>query len=172
MSTEQLTTRISPQPTIQTSRDLKDEYCFDSDHFTNDYYEYEQGQKHIIGRGRLKKNIQFWRDIGANDFVLDVIENGYKLPLFSMPPQYFSDNNRSTISEYDFVCEAIKDLIDRSLVTDCETAPRVVNPLTVSQRSGMKRLILDLRVVNQHRWKQSVKYDDLKIIFTKRFSYD
>ena len=116
MSTEQLTTRISPQPTNQISRDLKDVYCFDSDHFTNDYYEYEQGQKHIIVRGRLKKNIQFWRDIGANVFVLDVIENGYKLPLFSMPPQYFSDNNRSAISEYDFVCEAIIDLIDRSLV--------------------------------------------------------
>lgn len=68
MSTEQLTTRTSPQPTNQTSRDLKDEYCFDSDHFTNDYYEYEQGQKHIIVRGRLKKSIQFWRDIGANAF--------------------------------------------------------------------------------------------------------
>ena len=156
MSTEQLTTRISPQPTNQTSRDLKDEYCFDSDHFTNDYYEYEQDQKHIIVRGRLKKNIQFWRDIRANVFVLDVIENGYKLPLFSMPPLYFSDNNRSAISEYDFVCEAIKDLIDKSLVIEYETAPRVVNPLTVSQRSGKKRLILDLRVVNQHIWKQSV----------------
>ena len=76
MSTEQLTTRISPQRTNQTSRDLKGEYCFDSDHFTNDYYEYEQGQKHIIVRDRLKKNIQFLRDIGANVFVLDVIENG------------------------------------------------------------------------------------------------
>ena len=81
-----------------------------------------------------------------------------------MPPQYFSDNNRSAISEYDFVCEVIKVLTDRSLNTECETAPRVVNPLTVSQHSsGKKRLILDLRVVNQHIWKQSVKYDDLKI---------
>ena len=32
-----------------------------------------------------------------------------------------------------------------------------------TQTSGKKRLILDLRNVNNHIWKQSVKYDDLKI---------
>ncbi|MEW8544359.1 MAG: reverse transcriptase domain-containing protein [Candidatus Thiodiazotropha sp.] len=143
---------------------MKDEYDFDSERFTHDYYEYEQGQKHIIVKGRLKKNITFWQDIGASAFVLDVIENGYKIPLFSLPPQYFSHNNRSAMSEQEFVSEAIKDLLDRSLIEECESPPRVVNPLTVSQQSsGKKRLILDLRIVNQHIWKQSVKYDDLKI---------
>jgi hypothetical protein len=39
-----------------------------------------------------------------------------------------------------------------------------VNPLTVSiQSNGKKRLILDLREVNVHLWKQSVKYDDLRL---------
>lgn len=164
MSTEQQPPRVS-QPVKQTSRDhLKDEYCFDFERFTNDYYEYEQGQKHILVRGRLKKNIDFWRCIGACEFILDVIENGYKLPLYSMPPKYFNHNNRSALNEYDFVTEAIKDLLDRSLIEECEEPPWVVNPLTVSQQSsGKKRLILDLRIVNQHIWKQSVKYDDLKV---------
>lgn len=32
------------------------------------------------------------------------------------------------------------------------------------QNSGKKRLILDLRTVNKHIWKQSVKYEDLKFV--------
>ena len=164
MSTELQQPGTSQQVKQTNKETLKDEYYFDSERFTNDYYEYEQGQKHIIVRGRLKKNIQFWQYIGASDFILDVIENGYKIPLFSMPPKYFSHNNRSALSEYEFVSEAIKDLLDRSLIEECKSPPRVVNPLTVSQQSsGKKRLILDLRIVNQHIWKQSVKYDDLKL---------
>ena len=46
----------------------------------------------------------------------------------------------------------------------CKEAPHVVNPLTVSnQKNGKKRLILDLRLVNKHLWKQSIKYKDIKI---------
>ena len=45
-------------------------YEFDSELVTHDYYEYEQGQKHILVNGRLKRNMNFWRDIGASDFIL------------------------------------------------------------------------------------------------------
>ena len=39
-----------------------------------------------------------------------------------------------------------------------------VNPLSVSvQSSGKKRLILDLKFVNKHVWKQKVKFEDLKV---------
>jgi hypothetical protein len=57
----------------------KDEYQFDYTMFTHDFHEYEQGQKCIIVKGRLRKNIQFWRDIGASDFILDVLKFGYKI---------------------------------------------------------------------------------------------
>ena len=41
--------------------------------------------------------------------------------------------------------------------------PYIVNPLTVSvQSNGKKRLILDLRFVNLHVLKQSVKYEDMR----------
>ena len=170
-STEELGLSMFCQPvkqnsqTVTQNRDsLKDVYEFDSELFTHDYYEYEQGQKHILVRGRLKRNINFWRDIGASDFISDAIVNGYKVPLYSLPPQSFSHNNRSALDEYEFVSEAIKVLLDRSLIEKCESPPKVVNPLTVStQTSEKKRLILDLRNVNKHIWKQSVKYDDLKI---------
>lgn len=143
---------------------FKDEYLFDNSRFTHDIFEYEQGQKSILVRGRLRKNLQFWRDIGANSFILDMIEHGYKIPFYSSPEQGFYKNNLSALSEPEFVSEAIQDLLDRSLIEKVCKPPTVVNPLTVSVQScGKKRLILDLRNVNKHIWKQSVKFDDLRV---------
>ena len=74
-STEQLglsrfsqSVKQNSQTVTQNRDSLKDEYEFDSELFTHDCYEYEQGQKHILVRRRLKRNINFWRDIGASDF--------------------------------------------------------------------------------------------------------
>ena len=53
--------------------DIEDEYLFslvndfDHDRFTEDYFEYEHGQKDIIVKDR--KHIDFWRDIGANQYL-------------------------------------------------------------------------------------------------------
>lgn len=105
---------------------------------------------------------------------MDLIESGYKIPFFSAPPRCFLNNNKSALQESDFVSEAIKDLLDRALIQQCSNVPYVVNPLTVSvQSSGKKRLILDLRVVNKHLWKQPVKYDDIKVAlsFLQKCSY-
>ena len=45
--------------------------------------------------------------------------------------------------------------------------PEVVNPLSVAiNKSGKKRLILDLREVNLHVWKEKVKFEDFKIALT------
>ena len=141
---------------------LKDEYDFSR--FTHDFYEYEQGQKNILVKDRLKKHLSFWRDIGSNEFVLDVIQNGYKIPLYSMPDRTFCKNNRSALLEPEFVSEAIKDLLDRGLIRKCDNPPYMVNPLTVSvPASGKKRLILDLREVNKHVWKEKIKYEDIKV---------
>ena len=170
---------ITPQPsrsdfdqTVHVDRNaqtFKDEYFSDiyfdtNSDLTHDFYEYEQGQKDIIVKGRLKANIQFWKNINANSFVIDTIENGYKIPFFSKPSSCFMKNNRSALSEYDFVSGAIQDLLQKGLIEKCGSAPYVVNPLSVSIPSnGKKRLILDLRTVNRHMWKQTVKYEDLRI---------
>ena len=49
-----------------------------------DFFEYEQGRSStIVVAGRLKSDIQFWRSIGASQFILDVIEHGYRIPFHS-----------------------------------------------------------------------------------------
>lgn len=148
---------------------IKDEYnsnsvdkhlCTD---FTDDYYEYEQGQANIIVKGRLKTHFTFWKNIGCYDFILDTIFNGYRIPFYTTPPPVYLHNNRSALNHNDFVVEAINDLLIRGLVVECTEQPIVVNPLTVSiQNNGKKRLILDLRHVNYHLWKCSVKFEDIR----------
>ena len=160
------TTKQQPRP--KETNFVKDEYNSNdssnlNDIFTNDYYEYEQGGANIIVKGRLKDNIQFWIDIGAYDFVIDTIKNGYKIPFYSSPHSVHLNNNLSATNNADFVSTAIQDLLNRGLIVQCDIQPFIVNPLTVSiQSNGKKRLILDLRAVNQHLWKQSVKFEDMR----------
>ena len=40
--------------------------------------------------------------------------------------------------------------------------PKVVNPLLVTSNKGKNRLILDLRYVNLHLWKEKTKFEDWK----------
>ena len=125
---------------------------------------YELGQKEIIVKDRLRKHVDFWKRIGANQFILDTIENGCKIPFYSTPQKCFLSNNKSALVESIFVRRSISDLLDKGLIEKCIDVPTVVNPLSVSiPNNGKKRLILDLRAVNRHVWKQSVKYEDLRL---------
>ena len=100
-------------------------------------------------KGNLKLNIAFWDHIGASRFVRDIILDGYKIPFIFTPPSAQFSNNRSAIQYNDFVEQAISDLLAAGSVVDCECAPTVVNPLSVSiQSNGKKRLIFDLRYPN------------------------
>ena len=50
-------------------------------------------------------------------------------------------------------------------VERCEELPTVINPLSVSvQPNGKKRLILDLRSVNLHLYKQKVVFDNINTV--------
>lgn len=83
--------------------------------------------------------------IGAHD----IIKHGYKIPFYSMPCRNFQKNNNSSLMLRDFVDTAISELLNQGLIEQCNTAPYVVNPVTVSvQSNNKKRLILDLRCLN------------------------
>lgn len=77
--------------------------------FTDDYYEYEQGQADILVRGRLKENTRFWKIIGSSEFVLDVFDNGYKIPFYSEPTKKEMKNNVSALKNSEFVENALLD---------------------------------------------------------------
>lgn len=116
-------------------------------------------------KGSLKRNIDFWRVIGADNFICDVIENGYKLPLKTTPEPSFLYNNFSALREQKFVSNEISQLILKGCIKETVRPPKVVNPLSVAINSnGKKRLILDLRYINDHLFKFGVKYEAFDIL--------
>jgi len=128
---------------------------------TKNFYDYEAGISDPLIKGRLKQSVEFWRSIGANDFVISIIEQGYKLPLISSPSPVILKSNKSLLAHAEFVSKAILDLVSAGLALEVSSKPNVVNPLSVSkQKSGKLRLILDLRHVNVHIWKEKVSFDD------------
>ena len=127
-------------------------------------YEYQQFQSVTGVKGRLAKNIEFWRNIGANDYVLNLIEFGYKLPMSTVPPKSRLKNNKSALAHVDFVTKAINDLVLSGAVKEVSQVPHVVNPLTVAKNKGNKlRLVLDLRFVNPYVELDHIKFDDWSV---------
>ena len=99
--------------------------------------------------------------MGAPDFILSIIENGYKLPFISLPLTVKLRNNKSARLRADFVDQAVLELVNSGRIRMVHKQPFVVNPLSVSiQPCGKERLILDLRLVNKSLIKQSVEYED------------
>ena len=126
-------------------------------------FEYEVRKLENI-KGNLKRNISFWRTIGTSRFILDVIEQGYKLPFRNLPETVHFRNNKSADKHADFVSNAISELLNSGRVIQVQRTPIVISPLSVAvQPCGKKRLILDLRYVNSCLSRKKVKYEDWKI---------
>ena len=51
----------------------------------NKLCDYEQDAQNVFVKGSLGSKLEYWKDIGASDFIFDVIENGYKLPFRTIP---------------------------------------------------------------------------------------
>ena len=135
-----------------------------SEHEYEDIVEVDYFFDTVNVKGRLKDHIQFWVNIQAPEFILSVISEGYKLPLLHTPPRSFTKNNLSAINNSVFVTESILDLLASDRISEfSKDSLHVINPLSVStQSSGKRRLILDLRFVNQFILKQKVKFEDYK----------
>lgn len=115
-------------------------------------------------KGKLKENVNFWEHtIQANEFILNVIKEGYKIPFLSPPEPVKLKNNASALQHVKFVKSAISELLDSGCIVEQSSRPFCVNPLSVSvNKNGKERLILDLRHVNQYIEKQKIKFEGSK----------
>ena len=109
------------------------------------FWEVEQGATQIQDvQGRLKMNLTFWKDVlKASQPVLEWISEGYKLPLLSAPPPHSQPNQRSAISEPDFVSAAVKELLESRCIHKVNERPHICSPLSVvTNAEGKKRLVV------------------------------
>ena len=61
------------------------------------------------------ESVNKWKEIRANDFIVDVIENGYEIPFLTLPNQIELDNNKSARDNSDFVTDEINKLLVASV---------------------------------------------------------
>jgi hypothetical protein len=72
-----------------------------------DAFEYEQHTTMpvvpVVLKGRLKSHLPFWQSINANNFIIDLIRCGYRIPFISTSTREFFTNNRSALQHSQFV---------------------------------------------------------------------
>ena len=111
-------------------------------------------------QGGLKQKLSYWVDVlNAPDRVMDVIEHGYVLPLFSSPTPYCGCNHGSAMENCDFIS---LELLVHNCVTKVDSQLFICSPLSVVEGPNKKRLVINLRHLSQFLWKQSFKYEDLR----------
>ena len=81
-------------------------------------------------------------DIGANEFVVNTIENGCVIPLLRNPPPMCFKNNQSALLHSDFVEKAVSELVKIWCVIETPFQPFIVNPLSVSVHSKSKKRLI------------------------------
>ena len=143
-----------------------DYVCSEDDLMVNkEIFDHESSNKSNISlKDNLRRNIAYWQNtIMANKSILHIIENGYKIPFFETPEKANLPNNKSSLKEEKFVFESISEMLKIGRIKEVIAPPKVINPLSVSENStGKKRLILDLRYINEHLYKEKIKFDDWK----------
>ena len=123
------------------------------------YEDYERNGSDISVVGSLQKHCSQWKNMGAPLFVLEIIKHGYTIPFKSIPKAKHLRSNYFSRSRPTFVRHSIDELVQKGAVVELKQKPRVVNPLTVSSKNGKLRLVLDLRHVNPHVFKQPCKIE-------------
>ena len=101
--------------------------------------------------------------ITANETILQITDEGYMLPFIETPSDAKFSNNKFALTNSAFVQEVTEEMLLSVTTKQIETPPKVVNPLTVSTNSNSKkRLILDLKYVNDHLYIEKTKFDNWK----------
>jgi hypothetical protein len=114
-------------------------------------------------KGRLRANISFWENIGASNWVLGIIRNGYALPFVEQPHAAEFTNHKSAARNEAFVTGELKRLLKIGCIREVSKSEAcIISPLGVVSNTDKNRLILDLRFFNSLLKSYRFKYEDLR----------
>ena len=81
-----------------------------------------------------KESIDFYRqELGASEWVIDLLENFHKIPFTSTPTKYREKNNKSAVEEKDILWIKMQEWEKCGFVTRVAKAPTCVSPIVESQ---------------------------------------
>ena len=117
-------------------------------------------------QGNVRKHSDFWlKQLEPSSFVRNIVLHGYRLPFLSLPAPIVRNNHNSALVEEGFVESEIERLLEASCIVESHVCPTVCSPLSVVANSrGKKRLVIDLRSINELLPKQKFKYEGLNLI--------
>ena len=117
----------------------------------------------LVGRLSKPEHVDFFRRIGASEFVLGILEYGHKPVLMGDILGFEKSNNRSFEQLKDFGVREIEKLISEGKLEEIGYKPKVVNPLSVVIEPTKKRLVLDCSYLNKFIVVPSFKMEDQKV---------
>ena len=121
----------------------------------------------VVGvKGRLREKCEFWEStLQASNTIISIIKQGYVLPLTVVPDSFSKANNESAISETKFVDLALQELLLGGCVVACRMKPLIVSPLmVVCSAKRKKRLVINLKYLNQFVQKEKFHYEDVRTL--------
>ena len=134
--------------------------------YREDRYVWDPDDNFSVGiqvQGRLKQTVDYWEQVlKAPQYITQSIQEGYMLPLFSVPSPYMSCNHRSTLEQKEFATSAVVELLATNCILKMDDKPSICSPLSVVDGHGKERLVINLRHLNSFLWKQKFKYEDLR----------
>ncbi len=114
--------------------------------------------------GSLRNCIAFWEEIGTCQNILQVIREGYNIPLVATPPPINLPNNKSAKQRKEFVTKEVSVLLSKGLVLRSREKLHCINPLTVADNGSKLRLVLDLSVFNMYVQKAVFRMEDIRTL--------
>ena len=78
-------------------------------------------------KGRLKTKLDYWHTIGNNNFVIDTVKFGYRIPFISTACRALFHNNKSALENTSFAESGISELVGNRSVVEVHFVPHVVD---------------------------------------------
>jgi hypothetical protein len=115
-------------------------------------------------KGSLKRHLPWWRTNIANQYIVGIIAEGYRLPLLDIPQHELLKNNKSARDNAEFVTSELSKLLESGVIVKLTISPTITNALSVAiNADNKKRLVLDLRQINPMLLVSQFKYEDIQV---------
>ena len=83
-------------------------------------------------KGKMKENLNFWKSMGTNRKVIEIIDREYKIPFIDTPRSAHFGSSKSAFENFEFVDNSIEDLLKSGSAVETSFVPKVISPLSVS----------------------------------------
>ena len=94
-----------------------------------------------------ESSIRYYKEeLEADQWVMETLKYGYKIPFTSVPPKYHEPNNQSAVKHHEFLWKKIKEWESRGFCVRTQKEPYCCNPLSVAEKLDLKKKETKLRV--------------------------